>query len=413
MHDDKTEIFISSKMVELAHERALLYDFIPTLGNHVHELHAWVFEKNAPATDKPIRDVYLDILRNSNLYIGLFWNEYGEWTIDEFDRATEWGMERLCFVKDVDADKRDPRLTKFINDNQGVTSGLTMKWYKTDDELLESVKASITLWIQDQLTRRGAISARLIKDEDDLSTAELPRKLIGRDAHLTQIRDYLGDGERVLLQGHGGVGKTALAGTSVRDFIDTHKRPVLWLKAGTANHESLMEAFALDADSRRMMASAKGDDKKTLTRQLIKASNAGLIVLDDCWNGRALASILAVIPRSVPVLVTARQRYSLSQHINLHDLLPDDALTLLKYHANLRDDTHDADCNAVCKKLGYLAFAVEIAGKTLKARTWTPAELLTKLDAPYDLAIPNRPTHRRYPPDRRALDRNQPQRASK
>src|SRR5689334_7879370 len=98
------DVFISSKMVELKAERDALRDFIPSLNYGDIKLRAWLFEEYAPASSKPIREEYLEVLQNSALYLGLFWNLYGEWTIDEFDRATEWGMERHIYVKDVDAD---------------------------------------------------------------------------------------------------------------------------------------------------------------------------------------------------------------------------------------------------------------------------------------------------------------------
>jgi hypothetical protein len=83
-------IFISSRMNELASERKIVQELIPTLGTALVNLRTWVFEADAPASNASIRQVYLNALKNSALYIGLFWNGYGEWTIDEFARATEW-----------------------------------------------------------------------------------------------------------------------------------------------------------------------------------------------------------------------------------------------------------------------------------------------------------------------------------
>ncbi len=58
--------------------------------------------------------MYLDALKRSALYIGLFWNEYGEWTIDEFERAREWGIDRHIYVKDIDSARRDRALRAFL-----------------------------------------------------------------------------------------------------------------------------------------------------------------------------------------------------------------------------------------------------------------------------------------------------------
>ncbi|MBK8134217.1 MAG: DUF4062 domain-containing protein, partial [Chloroflexi bacterium] len=89
----------SSKMRELAPERQALQDLLPALDRETFRLRTWAFEQNAPASNKSIRDVYLEALQNSALYVGLFWNDFGEWTIDEFEQATAWGIERHLCVK--------------------------------------------------------------------------------------------------------------------------------------------------------------------------------------------------------------------------------------------------------------------------------------------------------------------------
>ncbi|GIV81058.1 MAG: hypothetical protein KatS3mg051_0412 [Anaerolineae bacterium] len=58
-------VFVSSKMRELAAERQALRELIPALSNDVVTLQAWVFEEDAPATDRSIRQVYLDALKRS------------------------------------------------------------------------------------------------------------------------------------------------------------------------------------------------------------------------------------------------------------------------------------------------------------------------------------------------------------
>ena len=95
-------VFISSKMVELLAERQVLHELLPTLGGDLVRLRAWVFEDDAPAANRPIREVYLDALKHSDLYLGLFWNDYGDWTIDEFHHATKWSIDRHIYVKNVD-----------------------------------------------------------------------------------------------------------------------------------------------------------------------------------------------------------------------------------------------------------------------------------------------------------------------
>jgi len=93
------------------------------------------------------------------------------------------------------------------------------------------------------------------------------------------------------------------------------------------------------------------------------------------------------MPRKLPVLVSARQRYALDHIIEVGRLLPDDALVLLNYHAG---ETHDDEAaHEICRQLGYHAFALEVAGKTLKVDQIRPGELLTRIaTAPHEMVMP-------------------------
>ncbi|MBN1564918.1 MAG: DUF4062 domain-containing protein, partial [Anaerolineae bacterium] len=225
-------VFISSKMQELAAERAAIRDLLPTLGSATLDLAAWVYENDAPASENTIRQIYLDALNNAALYLGIFWHEYGAWTIDEFDRATEWGIERHVYVKNVEAEKRDPKLTAFLDKHSGVTSGVAMKWFKDIDELKAAVTDSITYFIaQRVMTRRGAISAVFYQDAAQVFDA--PERLIGRDDLLATIAPQIARAGHILLHGFGGIGKTALAGTLAKQHIAAGRGPVLWLRAGS------------------------------------------------------------------------------------------------------------------------------------------------------------------------------------
>lgn len=222
MNSKQLSIFISSRMQELASERKILQTLIPNLDTGMVKLHTWVFEQDAPASNVPIRDVYLEALQHSALYIGLFWNEYGAWTIDEFEHATEWSIDRHIYVKDVDSQRRDEKLSEFLNRQSDVISGITPKWFTTSEDLCEQVKKSIQVWLQDWLLKRpGDTSAIFAQSSDDI--AEQPSSLIGRDELLAETRSLLEHNTRVLLQGFGGMGKTALAATLAARWIDDGK----------------------------------------------------------------------------------------------------------------------------------------------------------------------------------------------
>jgi len=156
------DVFISSKMRELMPERDALFEFLKTLDYGDIRLHAWVFEEDAPASSRTIRDIYLRALQNSALYIGILWNEFGEWTVDELERATQWGIERHIYVKDVDTHKRSAQLRQLLDKYGPVDTGITTKWFTNIDGLKNAVKQSIETWIDDPFggTYRNLSSGR-------------------------------------------------------------------------------------------------------------------------------------------------------------------------------------------------------------------------------------------------------------
>ena len=384
----KYHVFISSKMVELADERQLLHELLPTLGNDIVKLRAWVFEDDAPASNQTIREVYLEALKSAALFIGLFWNEWGEWTADEFNKATEWGIDRHIYVKNVNAEQRDPRLADFLNEQSDVISGITPKWFETAEDLREQVTRSVQVWLKDHLQHRpGDRAAILAEFSDDIP--DIPKKLIGRETEASQIREFLEDEARVLLQGFGGMGKTAIAATVAAEWLDDDQGNVVWLRAGSATTDTLLEALAAPFDGQQEVVSALDTRAKTkAVRQLLATNSVSLIVLDDVWDGAALNQVLRAVPRSLPVLVTARQRYALDDIVVIGRMSEEGAIALLAHHSRqkLQGDPFAAELG---RQLGYHAFALEMAGKTLKVDQIPPEDLLNRIaTTPHDMTMP-------------------------
>ncbi len=380
-------VFISSKMLELAPERQALNDLLPALGGDLISLRAWVFEDDAPAANKPIRDVYLDALKHSDLYLGLFWNGYGDWTIDEFQHATEWSIDRHIYVKNQDAEGRDPRLQAFLDEQSNVISGITPKWFTTTDDLREQVRKSIEVWLRDRLARRpGDLSATLAEFSDDIP--DLPPRLFGRDETLAEVRAHLDEGARVLLQGFGGMGKSALAATVAANWLDDGKGAALWLRVGSEDADTILEALARPFDAHQDIAKAAGREKTRALQHVLAGSDVTLLVLDDVWEGAALNEVLRAIPRRLPVLVTAHQRYALDYIVEIRGLDAAQAIRMLGYHAG-QDYPDDDAAREICRQVGYHAFALEVAGKTLKVDQIRPRELLRRIEtAPHAMAMP-------------------------
>ncbi len=217
-----------------------------------------------------------------------------------------------------------------------------------------------------------------------------PQQLIGRDALKAEVETLLRQGDEVLLlQGFGGMGKTALAATIAAQWVPEHG-PVLWVKAGReVELNALFEGLARPFNSQQAMAQATTvDAKRDLLRQILVQSGATLFIVDDAWEGATLAPIQQAVPPNLPLLVTSRSRLTIGQIKPVGELDPPAALALLQRHAHA-DYANDEAAQTLCQTLGYHAYALEIAGKTLYVDEIIPAELLKQIAAaPHELAVP-------------------------
>jgi eukaryotic-like serine/threonine-protein kinase len=135
----RLRVFVSSKMQELAPERQALKLALDDL-----KVDAWVFEQDAGARPESIQKAFLDEVEAADLYVGLFWTGYGDYTIEEYEHARKLGKDCLIYEKRADLDgERDPRLQAFLDRVGNVETGLTIKWFNEPAELTEAIKNDI------------------------------------------------------------------------------------------------------------------------------------------------------------------------------------------------------------------------------------------------------------------------------
>src|SRR5215510_4849257 len=101
--------FISSRMAELAPERRVVKAELERL-----YVDAFVIETDGGARAQSVRQTYLSEVKDADLYIGIFWQGYGEYTIEEFEYAVEEQKSCLVYEKRSNIEPRDPRLTDFL-----------------------------------------------------------------------------------------------------------------------------------------------------------------------------------------------------------------------------------------------------------------------------------------------------------
>ncbi|HEV3169881.1 MAG TPA: DUF4062 domain-containing protein, partial [Actinocrinis sp.] len=111
--DRRLRVFVSSALEELAEERRAVTRAISAL-----RLTPVMFELGA--RPYPPRDVYRAYLAQSDVFVGLYWQRYGQappggdvsGLEEEFDLSA--GLPKLLYVKEP-APGRDPRLARLLD----------------------------------------------------------------------------------------------------------------------------------------------------------------------------------------------------------------------------------------------------------------------------------------------------------
>ena len=235
--------------------------------------------------------------------------------------------------------------------------------------------------------QQGGVSAgkKAFVIRDAQSIPARVETLLGRDSLLNQIDEYLKKDSCILLQGFGGTGKSALAAKYVENWLTLKQGMVVWLQAGEDGPDRLVEAIAQAFDVQQEFR--RSNNPNHFLKQLFLQHEIGLVVLDDVWNAYALSKLTEALPNNLPVIITARQRYPKVKRIDVGSLSRKDAVDLINVHAQTSYTLETLD--SLCKLLGDHAFALRIAGITLKVNELRPEELVTQIrDQPHTIKIP-------------------------
>jgi hypothetical protein len=112
---DAIEVFLSSKQAEFEIERSLM----------VERIKAWsmlepVNAEDWPPESVPVRDLMIDKVNRSMIYVGLFGSIYSEATELEYRAAMNNPYrERMIYLKNMPEEQRAPEVRRLITDLQG------------------------------------------------------------------------------------------------------------------------------------------------------------------------------------------------------------------------------------------------------------------------------------------------------
>ncbi len=146
-------IFISSVQTEFKHERAALRDYLRDDPLIQRFFDVFLFE-DVPGSDRRPDALYLDEVEQSDVYVGLFGNNYGSEDADgispteqEFDQATASGIHRLIFIKGTNNNDRHPKMQALIRKAQ---TGLIRKRFNDTEKLITALYAALVEYLSSQ-----------------------------------------------------------------------------------------------------------------------------------------------------------------------------------------------------------------------------------------------------------------------
>ena len=212
--DRRLRVFVSSSLVELAEERRAVSRAISAL-----RLSPVMFE--AGARPYPPREVYQQYLAQSDVFIGLYWQRYGQpppgaqvsGLEEEFELSRD--LPRLLYVK-APAPGREPRLTELLARIREEASA-SCRHFRTPAELGRLVRDDLAVLLSERFAAAGGRAAgEAPTPAGARSSGRLPvgtTSLFGRERAIDEVAGLVeSPGVRlVTLTGPGGVGKTRLA----------------------------------------------------------------------------------------------------------------------------------------------------------------------------------------------------------
>ena len=393
--DQRLRVFVSSTLVELADERRVVSRAISAL-----RLAPVLFELGARA--HPPRELYQAYLAQSDVFIGLYWQHYGQVTPgtevsgleDEFELSR--ALPRLLYVKEPAAE-REPRLTDLLSRLEQEAS---FRRFRTSTELGRLVRDDLAALLSERFTAgRAAGTAR--RARGGLPVA--PTSLVGREQAVDEVASLLcqEDGRLVTLTGPGGVGKTRLAlavGDRLRHrFVSGVAFAQL---APVTEPEQVLARIG-----RAVGAEVAGTDSPLDALGKHLGDGRWLLILDNLEQVVGVAGdlheLLARCP-GVAIVATSRTVLRLASEreypvgplppppdgVSLDELASSPAVALFVdraravRHTFALTQTNAAAVVGICRRLEGLPLAIELAAARI--RLLEPAELLRRLDASLD-----------------------------
>ncbi len=395
--DQRLRVFVSSTLGELAEERRAVERAIMAL-----RLTPVLFE--AGARPHPPREVYRAYLEQSDIFIGLYWQRYGQVNpgmdisgLEEELRLSA-GMPRLLYVK-VPAPDREPRLAELLARVRDETS---YRRFRTPAELGRLVRDDLATLLTERFISAGRPAPAAPRRSAGPRPLPVgPTSLFGREQAIEEVAELLGRPEvrLVTLTGPGGIGKTRLAIAVAERLQDRFDAGTVFVPLASVTQRDQMLAGIARAVGAEL---AGAPPLQALAMQL--REGRWLLILDNLEQvvdaALDLDELLARCP-GVAILATSRMAFGLRAErefpvpplplptdASLAELERSPAVALFVDRARaVRHDFALTKDNAaavveICRRLEGLPLAIELAAA--RTRLLDPEALLRRLSGSLD-----------------------------
>jgi len=309
--DQRLRVFVSSTLRELREERNAAGEAIRNL-----RLTPIMFEQGA--RPYPPRALYRAYLEQSQVFVGIYWQQYG-WIAPDMDIS---GLEdeyrlsadkpRLIYIREP-AEDREPRLSQLLDQirREGQAS---YKSFRSPAELKNLIEEDLALMLSERF--EGAPRQHVPGRETSSRAAAIPvppSRFIGREHEVQSVSEILRQEDTRLLTliGTGGIGKTRLA-LRVASQLQEHfadSARVVFLDSVTSPPmviPAILQAFGI--------ADSSGRPPVEMLKDYLRERDM-LLVLDSFEHVIGAAPQVGELLESCPrlkVLVTSREALQIS-----------------------------------------------------------------------------------------------------
>lgn len=312
--DQRLRVFVSSTLKELAAERAAARRAITNL-----HLTPVMFELGArPYSSRALYRAYLE---QSQIFIGIYWQQYGWVATDmeisgiEDEYLLSKDLPRLIYLKSPAPDI-EPGLKKMI---YGIQSDNTVSYKRFSEpgELQELIENDLALLLSEQFYalellsqgRDSSFPGVLTQTPEAVVFSNLPlqpTRFIGRQQELGEVCDLLLQDEvrLVTLSGPGGTGKSRLGSEAAKQLQSRFDHGVVFIPLSDVNDPSL-----LISKTAQVLGIREGGQPLLESMQLFLQDKHLLILFDNfeqVIKGADVVAELLAINSRLKVLVTSR-----------------------------------------------------------------------------------------------------------